>query len=404
MSGQEANAFERQLLNDSFEADALEGLSMLETSTIDADLKRLKSKINQPTVFWRRPAFYAAASIILLVGILSSLWLLVPDDAILVSDNQLKTTKKELIVDKKEASTQTVNKPTEERRSRQAKAEPLNPKTQKATPKQGQETAKKAAPQATKLQATSDFEMSDLEEFNIKAPQSDSPVSRIEEEVMTVDYGTLEGKSFEAQSGAEDDELKIVKGKVVDRNREPLPGATINVRGTQIATVANMDGTYQIKVPVKDTSKPLDAFYVGFVAQESNYPKADSVNFVLQEDYMALSEVVTIESDEEQERRIKEFINAEPIGGLDQYIEDIEASLRYPKNSSGKKEQVIALVTISLRGDIKNIELKRSPGEAYSVETIRAIRNGARWKPASKKGFPVDDTVKIKLRFAPKRK
>jgi hypothetical protein len=119
---------------------------------------------------------------------------------------------------------------------------------------------------------------------------------------------------------------------------------------------------------------------------------------------MALSEVVTVQSDEEEERRIKEFIHAEPEGGLEKYISDLEASLRYPKNGTGKKEQVTAMVTISLRGDIKNIDLKRTPGEAYSIETIRAIRNGANWQPATKKGFPVDDTVKIKLHFIPPAK
>ncbi|MCG8582653.1 MAG: carboxypeptidase-like regulatory domain-containing protein [Bacteroidales bacterium] len=406
MSGTEANAFERQLLNDSFEADALEGLSMLDNSTLDSDLDSLKTKLKrQTTVFWRLPAFYAAASVVLLFGIISSLWLLVPDERTLVSDSQLTHEhKKEPAPEPEDSFIQKEFIQIEEKEAAIVTEKAIKQKTQASKAESGPTLAKKSSTRATKLQSKSNFQLRDSEAFAIKAPKYDTNTSRVEEEVMTVDYGTLEGESFLGQKGTNSEELKVVKGKVMDRNREPLPGATINVRGTQIAAVADMDGHYQMKVPVKDTSKPLDAFYIGFVSQESDYPKADSINFMLQEDYMALSEVVTVQSSEEEERRIKEFINAEPEGGLEKYISDIETSLRYPASGSGKKEQITALITINIRGEIKNIELRRSPGEAYSVETIRAIRNGADWHPATKKGFPVEDTVKIKLRFIPKGK
>jgi hypothetical protein len=98
-----------------------------------------------------------------------------------------------------------------------------------------------------------------------------------------------------------------------------------------------------------------------------------------------------------------EFINAEPDGGMEKYMLDIEKSLRYPKNGSGKKELVVLLLTIDQRGDISKIDVKRSPGENYSIEAIRAVQRGADWIPASNKGFPADDTVKLKIRFNPEK-
>ena len=40
-----------------------------------------------------------------------------------------------------------------------------------------------------------------------------------------------------------------VKGKVVDESGEPLPGATIQLKGTSTGTSAGIDGSFSISVP-----------------------------------------------------------------------------------------------------------------------------------------------------------
>lgn len=41
----------------------------------------------------------------------------------------------------------------------------------------------------------------------------------------------------------------VVEGTVVDRQGEPLIGATVKVGGTSIGTAADIDGHFRLKVP-----------------------------------------------------------------------------------------------------------------------------------------------------------
>ena len=54
----------------------------------------------------------------------------------------------------------------------------------------------------------------------------------------------------------------VVEGVVVDKSGEPLIGATVRVSGTNIATAADIDGRFRLKVP--DSAKHLTFDYVGY--------------------------------------------------------------------------------------------------------------------------------------------
>jgi hypothetical protein len=63
-----------------------------------------------------------------------------------------------------------------------------------------------------------------------------------------------------------------IKGKVVDENDDPLPGATIAVKGTPRGVLSDVDGSFNIDVPAGSV---LDISYVGYqvfsvVAMESS--------------------------------------------------------------------------------------------------------------------------------------
>ncbi len=402
LNASEAHHFERHLLNDAFENDALEGISSIDADTLEHDLKTLRSKIEtRSRSRWLRPVLYAAASIAITVGILTTLWQLQPEQLPTVSDNvEIKPTP----TPKKEHAPEAI----EEKIPLEFSAPIPKKETAKTRPiKRSAKIDKKYdAPQTTKQLATPleknvDFSLADNEALKINIPQSDAPKSRLENEVMNVDYGTLEGINIEGMSGYDTDQKLFIKGRITDRNRHPLPGASINVEGTNLATVANLDGSYEMEIPAKDSSKSIRVDFVGFVAQESNILPNDSLNFVLNEEILALSELVTVSSSEKSKRAISENIDAQPEVGMEAYIAELEKNLRYPSNGSGKKELVVALVTINYRGEIRNIEVKRSPGEDYSIETVRVIRNGSKWLPATNKGFPIEDTVKIKINFHP---
>lgn len=79
-----------------------------------------------------------------------------------------------------------------------------------------------------------------------------------------------------------------VSGKVSDLKNEPLPGATVLVKGTSRGTVTDVDGTYAISA---NSGETLVFSFVGFEAKEVPIGASSVVNITLSEG-VALNEIV----------------------------------------------------------------------------------------------------------------
>lgn len=80
-----------------------------------------------------------------------------------------------------------------------------------------------------------------------------------------------------------------VRGKITGADNEPLPGATVSVKGTTIGTVADVDGNYTLTLP--ENPGLLIFSLVGYNAEER--PVTGPVmNVQLSEDIVTLSELV----------------------------------------------------------------------------------------------------------------
>ena len=84
---------------------------------------------------------------------------------------------------------------------------------------------------------------------------------------------------------------KKVTGVIADTNGEPLIGATVKVKGTEIATVTDFDGNYSIEAPEGST---LEVSYIGFNTQEVKVGSRNSYNIEMAEDNNSLEELVVI--------------------------------------------------------------------------------------------------------------
>lgn len=80
-----------------------------------------------------------------------------------------------------------------------------------------------------------------------------------------------------------------VSGKVVDRQREPLPGAVVLLNGTLKGVMVAEDGSYSITVPKNGT---LDVSLMGYSTVSENVDGRKEINFVLKEDNIQLKEAV----------------------------------------------------------------------------------------------------------------
>ena len=101
---------------------------------------------------------------------------------------------------------------------------------------------------------------------------------------------TSRAKTVKEVGAAQQDKVTI-RGTVTDKNGDPLIGASVKVKGQNIATVTDIDGKYSLTVA---RGSVLVCTYVGFVTTEQTANGNRSVDFVLDEQNRSLNELIVI--------------------------------------------------------------------------------------------------------------
>uniref|UniRef100_UPI003217BDD4 TonB-dependent receptor n=1 Tax=uncultured Draconibacterium sp. TaxID=1573823 RepID=UPI003217BDD4 len=84
---------------------------------------------------------------------------------------------------------------------------------------------------------------------------------------------------------------ELIRGKVLDSGGVPLPGATIQIKGTTLGTVTDPAGYYTIAA---DEGQVLLFSFSGFKPQEITVGKKTAIDVILQEDITTLEEAVVV--------------------------------------------------------------------------------------------------------------
>ncbi|WP_053991538.1 SusC/RagA family TonB-linked outer membrane protein [Mangrovimonas sp. TPBH4] len=90
-------------------------------------------------------------------------------------------------------------------------------------------------------------------------------------------------------------------GVVQDENQMPLPGATVQVKGTNIGSSTNFDGEFSIVLP--EGHKVMVISYMGYKKMEVNVEDTTETIFVLEPDAAMLDEVVVTALGIEREKK-----------------------------------------------------------------------------------------------------
>ncbi|MEP7375945.1 MAG: TonB-dependent receptor [Chitinophagaceae bacterium] len=138
---------------------------------------------------------------------------------------------------------------------------------------------------------------------------------------------------------------QAIRGKVKSEDGRPLDGATITVKGTKIATVANSEGAFVMNVPSSNSTLLISS--VGFVTVEQTI-SGDNLDIVLKKDDRRLSEVVVVGYGQSQKRNISGSISRIAAREVEnQPVQSFESALQGKapgvviENSSGKVGQGI---------------------------------------------------------------
>ncbi|MCF6361481.1 MAG: TonB-dependent receptor [Cyclobacteriaceae bacterium] len=84
----------------------------------------------------------------------------------------------------------------------------------------------------------------------------------------------------------------IIKGKITDENGDPLPGASVAVKGKNIGVSTDIEGAFSLNVP--DGSTTLVISFVGYKTLEVEIGGRQFLDIQLETDIASLSEVVVI--------------------------------------------------------------------------------------------------------------
>ncbi len=102
---------------------------------------------------------------------------------------------------------------------------------------------------------------------------------------------------------------KELKGVVVDKKGEPIPGVTVKLSNTTVGTATNADGEFLLLLPMNKGS--LEFSFVGFKSQKLDFTeKTDTLRVVLQEDVTGLNEVQVIAYGQQKKRTLVSAISS----------------------------------------------------------------------------------------------
>lgn len=184
----------------------------------------------------------------------------------------------------------------------------------------------------------------------------------------------------------------IIQGKVTDSAGFPLTGATIFVQGTQNSTIADANGSYSIAT---EKGKTLIFSYVGFTAKEAIATNQEKLNIILQDDSVALGEVVVTALGIKRDKRALGYASQELKS------DDINKvnSTNFVSNLSGKISGVqisgsgngiTSSSRITIRGD-KSLNINNN-GPLFIVDGIPINNNvyGVGGGPTTQTDLPTD--------------
>ncbi len=178
----------------------------------------------------------------------------------------------------------------------------------------------------------------------------------------------------------------IINGRVYTKNdRQPMPGVTVSINGSNKATTTNSKGEFTL--PVDSNSKQsLSIAYLGFTTKVVNTSGNQSVDVELEQSKNSLSEVSVVGPDKNVATKALTYSQTTayyPKGGWENYESYLVNNNNLTKNGLNDKE-VILKFEVKTNGTPTKIIIVKSQGKTFDNEAIRLIKDGPNWLPIDK--------------------
>ena len=439
MSPAEMHALEKQALNDPFLEDALEGAVQLDAEAFDADLKNLRASLDErvskkapKTIsLWVWPARIAAGLILVALSTFVIVKLtgdkkendlaLKRESSSPAKDNANENVASDSLLsrnanaDSKQAAKPS---PAPSERRRDAETEESKPAAGAAGPtavtanadeiSQG-DKAKDGEPLADATEAVAEeqpVQNASAEADKELALKKQSEGIKLDEDDQKQRVATATPES-RAKGLGKVTISKVIRGRVESVDGVALPGVNVMIKNTNIGTVTDGSGNYQLSVPENKpglVNNPSLVFsFIGFSSTEVDAGDKTQLDVRLDEDVSQLSEVVVVGygSEKKGEDDPEPLELANPYGGRRAFKQYLEKNLQYPEQALAEniEGKVTVQFTVESSGQLSDFKVLKGIGHGCEEEVIRLVKQGPKWNPTRRNTESLRDKVKVRMKF-----
>lgn len=394
--GKEAHRLERESMQDPFLADAMDGYNQVEGNH-EQRIEKLRMQVsahsakkkNTRAIIWS-----IAACLVIGFGISSYFLFLKKSmtDEVFIAKESVSTKLAEPAVPPTPAipATPTVPAtPQKEIALATAKIKTDSTPVSEITARQADKKDMVAKIQATSQpqQGTPVATVPVMEEIS-------EETAALQEVVATMDtFGSESDKKMKlAKVAAVLPQNNMIKGRVTDEKGEPLIGASVTYKGTNIGTITNMNGEFSLVK--KDDKKRLTAEYIGYDPVEIRVDTSRTMLIAMNENKQALNEVVVVGYETKKNKKsttagnvvtVKEQaekeITPQPVIGKRSYQKYLKENLVRPTDEKCKdiKGEVVLSFFVDEEGKPQNITVIHGLCEFADKEAIRLVKEGPKW-------------------------
>ena len=302
--GKEAHRLERESMQDPFLADAMDGYSQVEGNH-EQRIEKLRMQVSAHSAKKKntRAITWSIAACLAIGFGISSYFLFLKKsmtDEVFIAKESVSSKLAEPAVPPTPAIPATPTVPaTPQKEIALATAKvktDSTPASEDSTPV-SEITAKQADKKdmIAKIQATSQPQQGTPPVATVPVMEEVSEeTAALQEVVATID--TFESESDKKMKMAKVATIlpqnNMIKGRVTDEKGEPLIGASVTYKGTNIGTITNMNGEFSLVK--KDDKKRLTAEYIGYNPVEIRIDTNRTMLIAMNENKQALNEVVVV--------------------------------------------------------------------------------------------------------------
>lgn len=180
-----------------------------------------------------------------------------------------------------------------------------------------------------------------------------------------------------------------VKGVVLDRNGDPVIGASVAVKGGTVGTITDLDGKFSLDAP---RNSILIVSFIGYKTQEVSAVSGRQLNITLEEDTKTLDEVVVVGYGTQKKANLTGAVTSvggkvlenRPITNIGQGLQGVVPNLNVTMNGGapGKGASFNVRGTTSLNGGsplvlVDNVQMDPNLVNPDDVESISVLKDAA---------------------------